>query len=310
MTSIVVLDAYTLNPGDLSWKELEALGSSRVYPRTAAADIVSRSQGADILLTNKTPIAAETLQHLPALRYIGVLATGFDVVDISAARTRGIPVTHVPSYGTRSVAQHTWAFILELANHVGHQAREVIAGRWARSVDWCYWDKPLVELAGLNLGIVGQGRIGREVAAIGAAFGMSVRCATQASGSAELAELLGWSDVVSLHCPLTAATRDLINSRTLALMKPTAFLVNTSRGALVNEQDLAASLNAGRLGGAALDVLGAEPPAIDHPLLHARNCLITPHVAWATTAARRRLLATAIENIKAFLNGSSQNVVN
>jgi glycerate dehydrogenase len=310
MTSIVVLDSHTLNPGDLSWKELEALGSCRIYPRTAPPDVVPRSQGADILLTNKTPIAAETLGHLPALRYIGVLATGFDVVDTVAARARGIPVTNVPGYGTRSVAQHTWALILELANHAGDQARAVTEGRWARSLDWCYWDAPLIELAGLNLGIIGQGRIGREVAKIGAAFGMSVRYATQAGGSAELENVLGWSDVVTLHCPLTPATRNLINSRTLALMKPTAFVVNTSRGALVNEVDLAASLNAGRLGGAALDVLSTEPAAIDNPLPSARNCLITPHVAWATTAARRRLLATAIENIKAFLNESPQNVVN
>jgi glycerate dehydrogenase len=310
MTSIVVLDSHTLNPGDLSWKELEALGSCRMYPRTAASDIVSRSQGADILLTNKTPIAAATMQHLPALSYIGVLATGFDVVDTSAARARGIPVTNVPGYGTHSVAQHTWALILELTNHAGHQAREVTAGRWARSLDWCYWDEPLIELAGLSLGIVGQGRIGREVGKIGAAFGMSVRYATQAGGSAGLADLLGCIDVVSLHCPLTPATRELINSHTLALMKPTAFLVNTSRGALINEQDLAASLNAGRLGGAALDVLSAEPAAIDHPLLRARNCLITPHVAWAATAARRRLLATAVDNIKAFLSDCPRNVVN
>lgn len=310
MTRIVVLDGHTLNPGDLSWSELEALGACRVYPRTPVSEIVSRSQDADVLLTNKTPLTAESILQLPALRYIGVLATGFNIVDTAAARSRGIPVTNVPGYGVHSVAQHTWALILELAASTSHHAQTVREGRWAGSPDWCYWDKPLVELWGLTLGIIGAGRIGREVGKIGEAFGMNVRYATRDGGSSELESVLGSSDVVSLHCPLTSSTRDLIDARTLALMKPTAFLVNTSRGPLIDEKDLADALNAGRLAGAALDVLSTEPPAMDNPLIHARNCIVTPHLAWATTAARRRLMAIAVDNVRAFLTASAKNVVN
>lgn len=310
MGRIVILDGYTLNPGDLSWQELQALGTCCIYARTDPAEVVSRSRNAEILLTNKTPITAEALRELPALRYIGVLATGFNVVDTAAARGRGIPVTNVPGYGTHSVAQHTWALILELANNVGHHSQTVRDGRWARSADWCYWETPLTELCGLTLGIIGSGRIGGEVGKIGAAFGMKVRHASRTGGSAELEATLAVSDVVTLHCPLTPETRQLINARTLAVMKPTAFLINTSRGQLINETDLAGSLNAGRLAGAALDVLSIEPPQQENPLMHARNCIITPHLAWATTAARRRLLTLAVDNIKEFLSGSARNVVN
>jgi glycerate dehydrogenase len=310
MTNIVILDSHALNPGDLSWKALEALGSCRIYARTDPADIVSRSQSADVLLTNKTPLTADTLQQLPHLRYIGVLATGFDLIDTSAARSRGVPVTNIPQYGTRSVAQHTWSLILELAGRAGHHARTVRQGRWATNPDWCYWDGPLIELAGLTLGIIGRGRIGREAGHIGEAFGMSVRYATPADGPSGLADVLASSDFVSLHCPLTPATRNLINSRTLELMKPTAFLINTSRGQLIHEAHLADALHNNRLAGAALDVLAKEPPAIDNPLIGARNCLITPHLGWATTAARHRLLATAVANIEAYLRGAPENVVN
>lgn len=310
MTRIVILDGHTLNPGDLSWNGFESLGPCAVHPRTAPADVVARSEGADILLTNKTPLSAETIGRLPALRYIGVLATGYNVVDTAAARSRGVPVTNVPAYGTRSVAQHAWALLLELTQGISGHARSVREGRWSANPDWCYWDRPLVELHGLTLGIVGAGRIGREVGRIAEAFGMVVRQATRQGGPAELESVLRASDVVSLHCPLTPETRELINARTIALMKPTAFLLNTSRGPLVNETDLAQALNAGRIAGAAMDVLSTEPPARDNPLITARNCLITPHHAWATTAARRRLLATALDNLKAFLAGKPVNVVN
>jgi glycerate dehydrogenase len=311
---IVVLDSHTLNPGDLSWDALRALGPCAIHDRTPAGEIVARLQGAEIALTNKTPLRAETLAQLPALRYIGVLATGHNVVDSAAARARGIPVTNVPAYGTQSVAQHTFALILELANHAGHHAQTVRAGRWAANPDWCYWDRPLVELDGLTLGLVGYGRIGRAVAALGRAFGMEVivHSRTPAPGveNAPLDELFRRSDIVSLHCPLTAETQGLVNSARLALMKPTAFLVNTSRGPLVVEADLAAALDDGRLAAVALDVLSTEPPAAGNPLLTARNCLITPHLAWATAAARRRLMDVAVANVRGFLAGQLQNVVN
>lgn len=310
LLKLVVLDAHTLNPGDLSWEKLEALGPCRIYDRTDPSEIIGRSRQAEVILTNKTPLTAQTLEQLPALRYIGVLATGFDIVDTAAARLRGVTVTNIPGYGTRSVAQHTWALILELASRTGHHARTVREGRWTSNPDWSYWDTPLIELCGLILGIVGRGRIGRETGKIGEAFGMNVWYATQAGHPHELERVLASSDFVSLHCPLTPSTRQLINAQTLALMKPTAFLINTSRGQLINERDLADALNSGRLAGAALDVLSSEPPAPDNPLLDARNCLITPHLGWATTAARRALLATAVENVRAYLDGSPTNVVN
>lgn len=309
MSRIIVLDGHALNPGDLSWEGFEGLGTCIVFPRSAPGEVIARSEGADVLLTNKTPLPAEVLARLPALRYVGVLATGYNVVDVGAARARGITVTNVPAYGSRSVAQHAWALLLELTNAVGHHAGTVRAGRWSKNPDWCYWDQPLLELDGRLLGVVGAGRIGREVGRIAEAFGMKVRYATRKGGPAELQEILRQSDVVSLHCPLTPETRELINTRTLAWMKPGALLVNTSRGPLVNEADLAAALNGGRLAGAALDVLSAEPPAPDHPLVNARNCIITPHLAWATAAARRRLMAVAVENLEAFLAGKPANVV-
>lgn len=307
---IVVLDGYTLNPGDLSWSALEALGPLTVHDRTPPADIVARAAGAPIVLTNKTPLSAATLAQLPDLRFIGVLATGYNVVDVAAARARGVPVSNVPAYGTRSVAQHVFALLLELTQHVGHHAASVRDGRWAQCPDFTYWETPLLELDGLTLGLVGAGRIGQAVAELGRAFGLRVQFATRRGGRAELEQVLRTSDVVSLHCPLTDDTRGLINAATLALMKPTAFLINTSRGPLIDEPALAAALNSGQLAGAGLDVLSTEPPPAGHPLFSARNCLITPHLAWATTAARRRLMQVAVDNVRAFLAGTPQNVVN
>ena len=315
---IVVLDGHTLNPGDLSWQALESLGACRVHDRTPAAEAVARAAGADIVLTNKTVLNRDQIHALKSLRYIGVLATGYNVVDVVAARERQVPVTNVPTYGTRSVAQMTFALLLELTQHVGHHAQTVREGRWSRSADFCYWDYPLIELEGLTIGIVGYGRIGQAVAEIGRAMGMRViiaaserRAAAEAPDpSVDLDDLFRQSDVISLHCPLTDSTRHLVNERRLALMKPTAFLLNTSRGPLVDEAALATALNTERIAGAGLDVLGVEPPGADHALFAAKNCLITPHIAWATRAARARLMNTAVTNVKAFLEGRPIHVVN
>jgi glycerate dehydrogenase len=314
---IAVLDAFTLNPGDLDWAELQSLGPCAIYDRTASADLLPRAAASDILLTNKTELAAGTIQNLPRLVYIGVLATGTNVVDLAAARARGIPVTNVPAYGTKSVAQMTFALLLELAQHAGHHAQTVREGRWTRSLEWCYWDFPLLELDELTLGVVGFGRIGRAVGELGAAFGMKVLACHLTVGATppgvrfvEIDTLFRESDVVSLHCPLTPQTANLVNARRLSLMKPTAFLLNTSRGPVVDEPALADALNSGRIAGAALDVLSTEPPRADNPLLTARNCLITPHLAWATRAARARLMKIAVENVRSFLLGKTQNVVN
>jgi glycerate dehydrogenase len=276
---IVVLDGHTLNPGDLDWSALQQLGDCTIHQRTPAAEIIVRSRDAEVLLTNKTPLSAETLASCPRLRYIGVLATGYNVVDTGAARKHGIPVTNVPAYGTVSVAQHTLALILELARRSGHHAGTVRAGRWTANADWCYWETPQLELDGLVLGIVGSGRIGQAVAALGHAFGMEVRFATRAGGRAELEAVLRAADVLSLHCPLTPETKHLINDETLGWVKPSAFLINTSRGQLIDEPALAAALNNGRIAGAGLDVLSTEPPPADHPLPSVPNCLITPHLA-------------------------------
>ena len=307
---ILVLDGATLNPGDLSWSAFNALGSCEIRDRTPVAEITLHAHDADILLTNKTPLSAATIAELPALRYIGVLATGHNVVDGNAARTRGIPVSNIPAYGTQSVAQHTLALLLELTNHVGQHARGVRSGTWAKCADFCYWERPLVELDGKTLGIVGAGRIGDAFAHMGAAMGLKPIFATRSGGRGQLVRTLRESDVVSLHCPLTPETRHLINASTLSLMKPTALLLNTSRGALVHEADLATALNLDRIAGAALDVLSTEPPPPDHPLCHARNCIVTPHHAWATQAARARLMRIAAENLAAFFAGSPRNVVN
>ena len=315
--NIVVLDGFTLNPGDLSWDELRSLGPCEICERSAPDEVLLRAVAAEILLTNKTELMREHIQNLPLVKYIGVLATGTNVVDLAAARQRGIPVTNVPAYGTKSVAQTTIALLLELTQHAGHHAAGVRQGRWTRSPDWCYWDFPLIELDGLTMGIVGFGRIGRAVAELVAAFGMRVLTSAHTSKPdapfvqlTSLEALLRQSDVVSLHCPLTPETQNLVNAQRLGWMKPTALLLNTSRGGLVDESALAEALNSGRIAGAGLDVLSVEPPPAENPLLRAKNCLITPHLAWATRAARARLLKIAIENIRAFLKGAPQNVVN
>jgi glycerate dehydrogenase len=313
---IVVLDGHTLNPGDLDWRGVEALGSLTVHERSNADEIVARAADADILFTNKTPVNAATIAALPALRCIVVLATGYNVVDTAAARARGIPVCNVPGYGTASVAQHVFALLLELAHQTGHHAQTVREGRWSACPDFCYWDFPLIELAGRTLGIVGYGSIGEAVARIGLAFGMKIIGSTRRPRSVEGVEFISTddifrrADVVTLHCPLTDETRGLVNAARLATMKPGAFLINTGRGPLVVEQDLADALNAGRIAGAALDVLSLEPPQRNNPLLGAKNCIVTPHIAWATHSSRSRLMDVAVANLRAFLDGKPQNVVN
>lgn len=316
---IVVLDGYGMNPGDLSWDGLGKLGDVMVYDRTAPADVVARSAGADILLTNKTVIDRQTIERLPGLKYIGVLATGYNVVDTAFAREKSIAVTNIPSYSTDSVAQMVFSLLLAVTNGVAHYTADNRAGRWSRNADFCYWDAPLTELSGKTFGIVGFGHIGSKVAGIALAFGMKVMALSSKSADAlpagvikavDFDHLLRESDVVSLHCPLTESTRHLINADTLAKMKPTAILINTGRGPLVDERALADALNGGRLRGAGVDVLSCEPPAIDNPLLYARNCYTTPHLGWATVEARQRLMEIAVANVANFINGTPSNVVN
>jgi glycerate dehydrogenase len=315
---IVILDGYTLNPGDLSWQALEELGECQIFERTPSALVVQRARDADILFTNKTPVSKRAIFQLTNLKYIGVLATGFNIVDIDAAREKDIPVTNVPTYGTRSVAQMAMSLILELTQHAGLHTDMVRKGHWSLAKDWCFWEQPLIELDGLTLGIVGYGRIGRATGRLAAAFGMKVIATDPLLPKGrhndiqivDLDFLLQESDFISLHCPLTPETDQMINSDKVRLMKRTAFLINTSRGQLINEHDLAKSLNEGRIAGAGLDVLRVEPPTPDNPLLNAKNCLITPHIAWATKAARVRLMKVVVENLIAFLNDRPQNVVN
>ena len=315
---IVVLDGYTLNPGDLSWEELEELGSCSVYERTDAELTVERAKDAEIVLTNKTVLSAAVIEQLEQLRYIGVLATGYNVVDVEAARKRGVAVTNVPAYGTESVAQMVFAHLLNLTQHVGHHSKSVREGRWSKCPDFCYWERPLIELEGLTMGVIGLGRIGKAVARLARAFGMEligydvVRPSDLPEGCrmVGLEDVFRLGDVVSLHCPLTAETERLVNKERLGSMKRTAFLINTSRGPLVDETALAEALDDGEIAGAGLDVVGTEPPAAENPLLKAKNCYITPHIAWATRAARERLFRAAVENVAAFLDGRPQNVVN
>lgn len=314
---IVVLDGYAANPGDLSWSELEALGDCVVYDRTAPEEVLQRSAGADILLTNKTVIDAALMEELPDLKYIGVLATGYNVVDVKAAAARGVTVTNIPAYSTSSVAQMVFAHILNIALHVQDHADAVRNGRWCSSPDFCFWNSPLIELRDRKMGIVGLGHTGYMTARIALGFGMQVYAYTSKSHfqlppeihKMELDELFSECDVVSLHCPLTETTRGLVDARRLGLMKPISVLINTGRGPLIVEQDLADALNNGTLYAAGLDVLSQEPPRADNPLLTARNCYITPHIAWASTAARQRLLHIAAENVKAYLAGKLVNVV-
>jgi len=322
MKKIVVLDGYTLNPGDLTWKDLESLGKCAVYDRTPPEEVVPRAKDSEIVLTNKTVLSSDAIKQLPKLKYVGVLATGYNIVDTETAHTRSIPVTNVPAYGTQSVAQMVFAHLLNLAQHVAHHAETVRYGRWTTNPDFCYWDMPLIELAGLTMGIIGFGRIGRAVANLAMAFGMKViaydivTLSKIPGGSpggcqfVEMDDIFRVSDVISLHCPLTPQTKNIINKERLEGMKKTAFLINTSRGPLVDEQALAQALNNERIAGAGLDVLSEEPPEKNSPLLKAKNCFITPHIAWATRAARERLLKIAVDNVASFLEGKPQNVVN
>jgi glycerate dehydrogenase len=316
--TITVLDGYTLNPGDLSWDSLRQLGDCSIYDRTPPGEIVSRAAHAEIVLTNKTPLSRATLEDLPRLKYIGVLATGYNIVDVDAAKERGIMVTNVPGYAAASVAQTMFAHLLNLAQGLGKHTRSVREGGWSASKDFSYWDTPLVELAGLTMGIIGYGQIGRATAQLAHAFGMEVivvgrpgRVIRPGDGirAVELDELFRLSDVVSLHCPLTPETKGLVNDYRLSLMKPTAFLINTGRGPLVDEAALARALNEGRLAGAGLDVLSVEPPLPDNPLVQAKNCSITPHFGWATRAARIRLLGAVVSNLRSYLDGSPTNCV-
>ena len=315
---IVILDGYTANPGDLSWEALEEIGEVTVYDRTSAEETVERAKDAEIVLTNKVCLRKQEIEQLPQLKYIGVLATGYNVVDLEAAKAHGIVVTNVPVYSTESVAQMVFAHLLTVTNRTEHYASQNREGKWAASSDFCYWDTPLTELAGKTFGIVGLGHIGQQVAAIAQAFGMKVAAYT--SKRAEdlppsiekrtMDELLRESDVVSLHCPLATDTHHLINRQTLQMMKPSAILINTGRGPLVNDQDVAEALKARRLMAYCADVVSEEPPKADHPLLTCENAFITPHIAWATNEARTRLISVATENVKAFVNGKPVNVVN
>jgi len=316
---IVVLDGYTLNPGDNRWTAVAALGELAVYDRTPVAQIVERAVNAEIILTNKTPLSATTLEQLPQLRFIAVLATGFNIVDVAAARAHAIPVSNVPEYGTDSVAQHVLAVLLHFCHHVALHDRLIRQGQWQHGGDFCFWEAPLTELVGKRIGIIGFGRIGRRVGELAHALGMEVLAYDVQPGNEPGYQPFSWqsievifeeSDVVTLHCPQTNDNVGLVNRALLSRMRPTALLINAARGGLVHEQDLADALNQGLLAGAALDVLAAEPPPASHPLLHAKNCLLTPHCAWATLEARRRMMAITAENVAAFLQGRPQNVVN
>lgn len=318
---IVILDGYTENPGDLSWAGFEALGEVTVYDRTpmteGAGELLRRAKGAELLILNKTPLSEQTIEALcPELKYIGVLATGYNVVDIAAARRHGIPVCNIPTYGTAAVAQFVMALLLELCHHVSDHSRSVHAGDWANCPDFCYWNTPLIELAGKTFGVLGFGRIGQAAAALAAAFGMRIIAYDAFVKESALArmvsldELFAQSDVISLHCPLFPETEKIINAQSIARMKPGVMILNTSRGPLVDGPALANALADGRVAGAGLDVLTVEPPRADDPLLSAPNCLITPHIAWAPKESRQRLMDIAVENARAFLAGSPQNVVN
>lgn len=316
---IVVLDGYTLNPGDLTWDGLKKIGEVEVYDRTPSELVAERAKDAEIIFTNKTVLGEAEFSQFPKLRYIGVLATGYNVVDTDAAKRRDIVVSNIPTYGTQSVAQMVFALLLELCHHVQNHSNAVKNGEWTSCEDFCFWKYPLIELSGKTMGVIGFGRIGQAVANIAEAFGMKVIAFDNYKSDqshrkgfrwVELAELLEQSDVVSLHCPLFPETKGIINKENLSKMKKTAFLINTSRGPLIVDEDLADALNQGVIAGAGLDVLSVEPPKKDNPLFEAKNCLITPHIAWATAQARARLMDIAVDNLKAFLAGKPLNVVN
>lgn len=321
---IVVLDGYTLNPGDISWDGLASLGNLKVYDRTAydisgANLIVERAKDADVVFTNKTPITREILARLPKLKFIGVLATGYNVVDLEAARERGIPVSNIPAYGTDAVAQMTIALLLEMCNHVGIHSESVFKGQWTNNEDFCYWNKSLIELAGKTMGIVGFGQIGQATANIALALGMDILVNSRSKKKelegervrfVDLETLFKDSDVISLHCPLTETNKGMINKGSISKMRDGVMIINTARGGLVVDEDLADALNRGKVAGAALDVVSQEPIPADNPLLKAKNCIITPHIAWAPVEARQRLMDIAVDNLRKFLEGNPINVVN
>lgn len=316
---IVVLDGHAVNPGDLSWDPLKSLGVLEVFDRTPEDAVVPRARDAEAVLTTRVPLPAQTLRQLKRLRYVGAVFTGYDGIDLEAARELEVTVTNVPGYSNASVAQLVFALLLELCHHVALHSAATRAGEWSKSPDFSFWKAPLVELLDKTLGIIGFGRIGRHVGTVAVAMGMRVIATSRTRKDAppwpgfhwcDRDELLSAADVVSLHCPLLPETRGMIDATTLRKMKPSAFLINTARGSLIIEQDLADALNQGRLAGAAVDVLEIEPPPPDNPLLHARNCIVTPHIAWATTEARRRLIESAATNLRAFLEGHPVNVVN
>lgn len=314
---IVILDGYAANPGDISWEGIKALGECTIYDRTAPEEVLERAAGAEAILTNKVVINAEHIAALPDLKYIGVLATGYNVIDTAAAKERGIIVTNIPAYSTPSVAQMVFAHILNITQQVQHYSEEVRQGVWTHSKDFCFWDTPLMELRDKKIGLIGLGHTGYATARVALGFSMQVYALTSKSHfqlppeikKMNLDELFSECDIVSLHCPLTPETRGLVNAQRLALMKPSAILINTGRGPLINEQDLADALNNGKIYAAGIDVLSTEPPHADNPLLTAKNCYITPHIAWATKEARERLMNIAISNLQAYINGKPENLV-
>lgn len=316
---IVVLDGYTLNPGDISWEGMEAFGEVTVYDRTQPEDIVTRIGDAEVVYTNKTPLTRETFDACPNIKFVGVLATGYNIVDIEAAKEKGIPVSNIPTYGTAAVSQYAIALLLELCHHIGEHSDCVKKGDWTNNPDWCFWNYPLVELAGKTMGIIGFGRIGQDTGKIAQALGMKVLAydayhnpalETETCHYAELDELLAESDVISLHCPLFPSTQGIINKDTIAKMKTGVMIINDSRGPLIVEEDLRDALNSGKVAGAAVDVVSTEPIQMDNPLLQAKNMIITPHIAWAPKESRQRLMDIAVANLKAYVDGEPQNVVN
>ena len=316
---IVVLDGYTLNPGDISWEGLEALGDVTVYDRTEEEDIVARIGDADAVYTNKTPITRATLDACKNVKFIGILATGYNIVDVDAAKEKGIPVSNIPTYGTAAVSQFAIALLLELCHHIGEHSDAVKAGEWSSNPDWCFWKYPLVELAGKTMGIIGFGRIGQDTGKIAQALGMKVLAydsyqnpalESETCHYADLDTVFAQSDVISLHCPLFPSTEGIINKDNIAKMKDGVMIINDSRGPLIVEEDLRDALNSGKVAGAAVDVVSTEPIKMDNPLLDAKNVILTPHIAWAPKESRQRLMDIAVTNLKAFQDGEPQNVVN
>ncbi len=318
---IVILDGYTENPGDLSWEGFEKVGDVKVYDRTPlndTAEIIKRVGDADIVFTNKTPLPKDVFESCSNIKFVGVLATGYNIVDVEAAKSKGIPVSNIPTYGTSAVAQFAMALLLEICHHVGHHSKTVFEGKWEKCPDWCYWDYPLMELAGKTFGVIGFGRIGQDTAKIAKAMGMNIIAYDEFqndSGKAigeyvSLDELLAKSDVISLHCPLFPSTEGIVNKDNIAKMKDGVIILNTSRGPLVVEQDLTDALNSGKVGYAGLDVVSSEPIKAENPLLKAKNCIITPHIAWAPIESRTRLMDIAVGNLNAFIEGNPINVVN